>query len=241
MNKITEGIYMAPGRDEMLPDCHMYLIGMPESKDLTIIDAGLVGKGGFKMGSILESGIALEDIKRVIMTHTHLDHSGCLQEIFERMPWIELWVHASEGEQLETGDERTVYGMEMFKTMCQSQYHLKNGDYKLKVHRKLNDGDDLKIGGMMWKVIHIPGHSAGCIALYEAEEKILIPGDVVYADHAIGRYDLHGADPGQHLNSLTLLSGLDVKMMLPGHNRIMNHVPDGYIKETLQQWKNYLV
>jgi hydroxyacylglutathione hydrolase len=240
MENITEGVYMTPGIDEMIPDSHMYLLGMPDSKDLTLVDAGLVGKGDYKIKSILDSGIALEDIKRIIMTHTHLDHTGCLHEFFSRMPWVELWVHESEGEQLEKGDERTLYGMAMFKSMCQSQYRLKDGDYKLKVHRKLVDGDVLKIGGMTWNVIHIPGHSMGCIALYEPTEKILIPGDVVYADHDIGRFDLYGADPKQHLDSLKLLSEIDVKILLPGHNRIMNSVPDGYIKKTVEQWKGYL-
>lgn len=240
MNKITEYIYMAPGRDDMMPDCHMYVIGMQESKDLTIIDAGMAGKWGHKIRSIRESNIDLEDIKRIIMTHTHLDHSGCLPEILRDLPHIELWVHIIEGIQLEEGDERTVYGMDMFKIMCQGQYGLKDGDYKMKVHRKLNEGEELNVGSMTWKVLHIPGHSVGSIALYQADEKILIPGDVVYADHAIGRYDLYGADPAQHLNSLNLLSEMDVKMLLPGHNRIMSHVPDGYIKETLEQWKYYL-
>jgi len=240
MNKVSEGVYMIPGRDEMLPDCHIYILGMPGSKDLTMIDAGLVGKWDHKLGSIRQGGIDPEDIKRIIMTHTHLDHSGCLPEILSKLPGVELWVHVSEGAQLEEGDERTVYGMDMFKIMCQGQYRLKDGDYRIKVNRNLNDGEDLKIGGMTWKVIHIPGHSTGSIALYDAAKNILIPGDVVYADHAIGRYDLHGADPEQHLNSLTLLSELDVKMLLPGHNRIMSNVPDGYIKETLEQWKDYL-
>ena len=240
MNKISECVYMIPGRDEMLPDCHTYIIGMPGSKDLTMIDAGLVGKWKYKIRSIRENGIAPEDIKRVIMTHTHLDHSGCLPDIFRELPDIKLWIHSIEGVQLEEGDERTVYGMDMLKTMCQEQYRLNDGDYKMKVHRKLNDGDELEVGGMIWLVIHIPGHSAGSIALYDNINKILIPGDVVYADHAIGRYDLHGADSNQHLNSLMILSELDVKMLLPGHNRIMNNVPDGYIKETLEQWKYYL-
>jgi hydroxyacylglutathione hydrolase len=240
MNKISEGIYMISGRDEMLPDCHTYILGLPGSKDLTMIDAGLVGKWNHKLKSIQESGINSREIKRVIMTHTHLDHSGCLPEVFRDLPDVELWVHAIEGTQLEECDERTVYGMAMFKIMCQGQYRLKDGDYKMKVHRKLNDGDELKIGGMEWTVIHIPGHSAGSIALYDNVHKILIPGDVVYADHAIGRYDLYGADPGQHLDSITILSKLDVKMLLPGHNRIMNRVPDGYIKETLEQWRYYL-
>jgi hydroxyacylglutathione hydrolase len=240
MKQIAEGIYMTPGIDEMLPDSHMYLLGMPGSGDLTLIDAGLVGRGDYKIMSILESGIVLEDIKRIIMTHTHLDHSGCLHELFNRMPWVELWLHESEGEQLEKGDERTLYGMAMFKSMCQSQFRLKDGDYKLNVHRKLKDGDELKIGGMTWNIVHIPGHSMGCIALYEPERKILLPGDVVYADYSIGRYDLFGADPKQHLDSLKRLSRMDVSMLLPGHNRIMNSVPDGYIEKTLEQWMGYL-
>ena len=240
MKNITEGIYMSPGIDEMIPDSHMYLIGMPGSGDLTLVDAGLIGKGAHKLSSVTEGGIALEDIKRIIMTHTHLDHIGCLHEMIGKMPWVELWVHESEGEQLEKGDERTVYGMAMFKSMCQSQYRLKDGDYKLKVHRKLHDGEELEIGGMTWNVVHIPGHSIGCIALYDSIQKVLFPGDVVYADHAIGRFDLFGADPKLHLDSLSRLSEMDVKMLLPGHNRIMNNVPDGYIKETLEQWRPFL-
>ena len=240
MSRISEDIFMIPGRDDMLPDCHMYIIGVPGSKDLTIVDAGLVGKWNHKKRSILENGIDHRDIKRIIMTHTHLDHSGCLPEIFRELPEIELWVHDIEGAQLEEGDERTVYGMDMFKIMCQGQYRLKNGDYKMKVHRRLRNGEELEIGGMTWRVIHIPGHSAGSIALYDVMTGTLLAGDVVYADHAIGRYDLHGADPGRHLKSLTLLSEMDVKVLLPGHNSVMNYVPDGYIKETLEQWKYYL-
>jgi hydroxyacylglutathione hydrolase len=240
MSKISEGVYFIAGRDEMLPDSHVYILGMPGSKDLTMIDAGLVGKGSYKLESIRKSGIDPKDIKRLIMTHTHLDHIGCFSEILREIPDIELWVHSLEGAQLEVGDERTVHGMAMFKIMCQNMYKLKDGDFKIKVHRKLEGGEELNIGGMAWKVIHIPGHSMGCIALYESVKKILIPGDVVYADHDIGRYDLYGADPEQHLNSLKLLSELDVNILLPGHNRIMTDVGQGYIRETLDQWKSYL-
>ena len=240
MKNITEGIYMSPGIDEMIPDSHMYLIGMPGSGDLTLVDAGLIGKGAHKLSSVTEGGIALEDIKRIIMTHTHLDHIGCLHEMIGKMPWVELWVHESEGEQLEKGDERTVYGMAMFKSMCQSQYRLKDGDYKLKVHRKLHDGEELEIGGMTWNVVHIPGHSMGSIGLYHRPLKILIPGDVVYADYAIGRYDLHGADPAGLRQSLMRLAELEVEVLLPGHNQIVKSLPKGYVLKTAKQWESYL-
>jgi hydroxyacylglutathione hydrolase len=240
MTQICEGVYFIQGRDEMIPDSHVYIIGKTESKDLSMIDTGLVGKGGYKIASLKKLGIDIKDIKRIIMTHTHLDHIGCLSEVLKQMPWSELWVHTSEAVQLENGDERTVYGMEMFRNMCQAQYNLKDGVFKFRVQKKLNGGERLEIGGMIWDVLHIPGHSAGSIALHNKTDKILIPGDVVYADYAIGRFDLFGADPLKHRESLFRLAELDVNVLLPGHNRIMESVPQGYIRKTAQQWAPYL-
>jgi glyoxylase-like metal-dependent hydrolase (beta-lactamase superfamily II) len=120
------------------------------------------------------------------------------------------------------------------------QYRLKSGDFKFKVARKLEGGDVLEIGGGSWEVLHVPGHSAGGIALYQRSAGILIPGDVVYADYSIGRFDLHGADPRQLKESLVRLGELDVRVLLPGHNRIVTDVPKGYIAATAKQWAPYL-
>lgn len=240
MPKIIEGVYFIPGRDEMMPDSHTCVIGQPSTHDLSLIDPGLVGKGNDKIDSILKLGIELEAIRRVILTHTHFDHIGALPEIQKRIPWVELWLHRAEGDPLEQGDERTIYGMEMFQQVCQMQYGIKNGSFTFKVNRKLQGGETLHIGGMTWEVIHIPGHSPGSIGLYHAPQKILIPGDVIYADHAIGRFDLFGADGGKLRDSLKRLAGLEVKILLPGHNRIVTKLPDGYILETLEQWEPYL-
>ena len=214
--------------------------GAQASDDLSLVDAGLMGKGSYKLKSILDSGVKLTDVKRIIMTHTHLDHIGCVKEIRAQLPLAELWVHAEEASCLEDGDERTVYGMAMFKEMCQNQYRLKDGEFTFKVDRWLEDGEKLAIGGETWSVLHVPGHSAGGIALYEEKNHVLIPGDVIYADHSIGRFDLHGASATQLANSLARLAGLQVSMLLPGHNRIMKTVPDGYILETANQWAPYL-
>jgi hydroxyacylglutathione hydrolase len=240
MTEVTEGVYFIQGQDESIPDSHAYVIGKPSSGDLSLVDAGLMGKGNYKVKSIEKMGIRLEDVKRVIMTHTHLDHIGCLGEIRKKLPWAELWVHTKEAEPLEQGDERTVYGMDMFRGMCQMQYRLKTGDFTFKVDQKLNGEEKLEIGGMLWEVLHIPGHSAGSIALYQRAQKILIPGDVVYADHAIGRFDLHGANASALKHSLMRLAEMEVDILLPGHNRIVKGVPAGYILETARQWGPYL-
>ncbi len=240
MVKLSDSLFVIYGQDDMIPDSHVYLLGDPASGDLSLVDAGLVGKGSYKVKSITEAGIDLKGIRRVIMTHTHLDHLGCLSEIMSRIPSLELWVHELEAEPLEQGDDRIVYGMDMFKRMCQSQYRLKDGDFTFKVTRRLHDDEELRIGGETWRVIHIPGHSPGGIALYSEEKGILIPGDVVYADYAIGRFDLHGADGARLSDSLRRLGDLNVTMLLPGHNRILTTVPAGYILATAKQWAGYL-
>ncbi len=117
---------------------------------------------------------------------------------------------------------------------------MKPGAFKLQVERKLEGGETLEIGSMEWEVIHIPGHSMGSIALYHKPEKILIPGDVVYADYAIGRFDLHGANAGELKKSLMKLGKEEVEILLPGHNRIVTKLESNYILQTLKQWESYL-
>jgi len=241
MQQITEDIYFIPGQDGMIPDCHVYVLGRPAAKDLTLVDAGLMEKDGYKLKSMRKAGLDLSDIKRVIMTHTHLDHLGCLPEIMAELPQAELWMHANEAEPLEKGDERIAYGMEMFGDMVRTMFRKGPGAFKLKVDRKLKGDETLEIGGKAWEILHVPGHSPGGIALYNLSEKVLIPGDLVYADYAIGRFDFHGASGRQLNESLLMLAGLDVKILLPGHNRIVKDLPEGYILKTEQQWEPYLV
>jgi glyoxylase-like metal-dependent hydrolase (beta-lactamase superfamily II) len=240
MPKITEEIYYIPGQDEFMPDAHTYVLGKPSSQDLSLIDAGLTGKGSYKIQSIQEAGFELAAIKRIIMTHTHLDHIGCLSEILRQIPWAELWVHRLEADPLEQGDERAVYGMDMFRGFCEEQFGLKPGAFKFKVNQKLKGGETLDLGGTAWEVIHIPGHSMGSIGLYHRTRKILIPGDVVYADYAIGRFDLYGADGPELKRSLMRLAELEVDTLLPGHNQIVKGLPKGYIMKTAKQWESYL-
>ncbi|HSB06732.1 MAG TPA: MBL fold metallo-hydrolase [Thermodesulfobacteriota bacterium] len=241
MTQIAEGVHFIPGQDEFIPDSHIYVVGDLTSRDLSLVDVGLIGKAGYKIQSLQRMGINLKDIKRIIMTHTHLDHIGCLSEILKKIPWAELWVHTLEAAPLEKGDERTVYGMDMFRTLCQTQYGLKSGAFAFQTNRTLEGGETLNIGGTKWEVIHIPGHSMGSIALYHRTKKILIPGDVVYADYAIGRFDLHGANASDLKTSLMRLAKLDVDILLPGHNQTVKNLPKGYIQETAIQWESYLV
>jgi hydroxyacylglutathione hydrolase len=240
VEKVIEGIHFIPGRDEMIPDSHVYILGNSDSHDLSMVDVGLIGRGEGKLDHIEREGIGLGDIKRIILTHTHFDHIGCIKEVMGRLPNAEVWVHQIEGDYLEGGDERIIHGNEMFAGFIRSQYGVKDGFYQMPVHRKLNDGDILEMGGLRWEVIHIPGHSAGGIGLYNATNRVLIPGDTVYADYNIGRFDLYSADGNQLRRSLERLGQLDAEILLPGHNRILKKGAAESIGKTLARWEQYL-
>ncbi|MEJ2717512.1 MAG: MBL fold metallo-hydrolase, partial [Deltaproteobacteria bacterium] len=208
--QVIDGVWWIPGRDSFLPDSHTYVIGKPDSEDFTIVDCGLMDKGSYKLDELENLGISLARVKRIIMTHTHLDHIGCLPEIREAIPHAEVWMHTAEAFPLEKGDERIVFGNRMFESMARGQYNLPKECFRTEVARKFEGGETLTLGGIPFKVIHLPGHSIGGIGLFNEEHRLLLSGDTIYADLAIGRYDLVSADPQQLKHSLEIIAGLGV-------------------------------
>jgi glyoxylase-like metal-dependent hydrolase (beta-lactamase superfamily II) len=192
--------------------------------------------GSYKIAQLDKCGVSPNHVRRIIMTHTHLDHIGCLPEILEAIPHAEVWIHRDEALPLERGDERIVHGNRMFEMMVRSQYSLPDGLFKIQVQRKLEGGEVLSLGGIEFRVIHIPGHSIGGIGLFNEHLRMLLSGDTIYADYAIGRYDLASADPAQLKQSLEVVDDLGVDILLPCHNRIVQSGAASMIKKTVEMW-----
>lgn len=236
IERVINGVRWIPGRDKFLPDSHMYVIGQDGSEDFTLVDCGLMEMGSYKLDELKNGGIAIDHVKRIIMTHTHLDHVGCLPEILQAIPHAEVWVHRDEAAALEAGDARIVFGNSMFESMIRGQYEISKDFFTIKVQRKLEGGEKLNLGGVSFTVIHLPGHSIGSIGLFNEEHRLFISGDTIYADGAIGRYDLESADPAQLRDSLDTIAGLGIDILLPCHNRIVKSGADSMIKNTVRQW-----
>lgn len=236
VENVIDGIIWIPGRDKFLPDSHVYIVGKPDCHDITLIDCGLMEMGSYKLEALEQSGIAPRDVKRIILTHTHMDHIGCLGELLKGLPDAQLWVHESEASYLERGDTRIVYGSKMFESMIKSQYVLEDSSFTFQVHRKLLGGETFDLGGIEMNIFHVPGHSCGSIGLYNSKYRVFISGDTIYADGAIGRYDLYSADAQQLRQSLEFISSLDIDILLPCHNRIVRSGAKTMIENTVRQW-----
>ena len=83
--------------------------------------------------------------------------------------------------------------------------------------RLLDDGDGIEVGGHTLSVLNTPGHTPGCICLYDAEAKVLMSGDTLFAG-SYGRLDLPGGDCEKMVQSLSRLRELPPDTTVyPGH------------------------
>lgn len=82
----------------------------------------------------------------------------------------------------------------------------------------LNESDIISAGAIQLRVIHVPGHSQGCVAFYESSEGWLFSGDTLFAG-GIGRTDLPGGNFDQIIASIRekLLVLPDDTRVFPGH------------------------
>jgi len=78
----------------------------------------------------------------------------------------------------------------------------------------VDDGEVIDLGGRSIEVLHVPGHTPGSIALWEAATGALFTGDMVYADDRLSFEDWDAT-----VSSLRRLRELPVTVVHPGHGR----------------------
>ena len=79
--------------------------------------------------------------------------------------------------------------------------------------KTMEDGDVLKLGDRLFKVIHTPGHRPGAVCLLDEEHKVMNTGDSICGE----REDLIRMDKNIYIESLRRLLELDVDLMLMSH------------------------
>ncbi len=89
---------------------------------------------------------------------------------------------------------------------------------EIKLADRLTEGDTLPLGNDSLKVLNVPGHSPGSIALYSSKSGIVFTGDALFKS-SIGRTDLPGGDYAQLIQAIQskLLTLPDNTVVFPGH------------------------
>lgn len=150
---------------------------------------------------IAENG--LKPVK-LLNTHCHVDH------VFGNLFVAEKWNLGLEMHELD------VPVLNSFAKVCQ-MYGFNGGPQPAPAHF-LNEGDTVSFGKSSVKILFTPGHSPGSVCFYNAEQKFVIGGDVLF-QNSIGRTDLPGGDfPTLEKSIKTKLYTLpDDVTVYPGH------------------------
>lgn len=146
----------------------------------------------------------------IVVTHHHADHTSALADL-----------------KAKTG--ATVYASGIDAPVIENQPpHSMPPTKSCKVDKRLKDGDKLRLGNMVWRVIGTPGHTPGGICLFLESDSgkyldganVLIAGDTLFCG-SIGRTDFEGGNEKQMRASLRRLSQLpNETLVLPGHNSL---------------------
>lgn len=188
---------------EILPvgplQCNCSIFGDEDSREAIVIDPG------DEIEKIQEI-LARHELRvtAIVVTHAHIDHIGGAAKLKKRTG---APVYMNEND-LELHDQ-----LDMQAGWLNIAPPEKPG-----IDVPLRDGDNLKLAGAEFLVLHTPGHTQGSISLRLDAESKLIAGDTLFRD-SIGRTDLPGGDPRQILVSIKekLLPLNDDVIIVPGH------------------------
>ncbi len=168
-----------------------YMVWAENSETCVLIDPG------FDPEQILEQVRAAgKKVEAIFLTHTHHDHVFGVKQIVG-ITGCKVYVCKEELSICH----RTTPG-----DICATDFYA--------------DGDVVEAAGISFRVLHTPGHTAGCVCLITPEA--IFSGDTLFAG-TCGRTDLASGNPAQMRQSLTRLSQLEGDyQVFPGHGQSTN-------------------
>ncbi|HHW46049.1 MAG TPA: MBL fold metallo-hydrolase [Clostridiales bacterium] len=143
-----------------------------------------------------------DNIKLILLTHRHADHLGGAVELKQACK-AQIAMHELDAIGLESAEAS------LFRYVHDGRQITSPPDLLLK------DNDELEVGGMTVKVIHTPGHTAGCVCYIIGD--LMFSGDTLFKGD-VGRTDLPTGNYAQLLQSLNKLKNLKQNYKVyPGH------------------------
>jgi len=183
---------------------------------VTVGDVGLVIDPGEANPELLAL-IGSTKVLYILNTHCHPDHIGG-DEFLRKHCGAKLLFHP---------DDRPIF-----------QHFMTD---KIEPDGYLAEGQTIELNGVIFEVLHTPGHSPGSVVFKVESERVLFTGDLLFAG-SIGRTDFPGGDPQQMVHSLKRILELPGDYTLyPGHGPVTKLSVERWTNPFLQDLENLLV
>ena len=213
ITELRSGIHQFRGEK---PGSHTYLIQGWDKN--VLIDTGVNNSFPNLTRCLTDLGLEAGDIHLVILTHEHFDHIGAAAFFCETAI---IAAHRLAANKIELQDE--------FVTLSRYRDASSRPFY---AQLWLEDATFFALGNYELKVIHTPGHTSGCICIYEPNERLLFSGDTVFANGTLSDIYTSG-NISDYVNSMRRLRSLKIDELYPGHGRI-SYNPEQDMKQAMR-------
>ena len=180
----------------------------------TLIDAGMPGKTDKIISALALIGVQALQVKRIVLTHHHIDHVGSLWEL-KRRTGAQVIAHAYDADYI-SGKRLRRPPRQFTARMLHSLMGLvrPRNPQGVDVERRVNDGD--RIGEMT--ILHTPGHTPGHICILR--DDYLFSGDLLQA--SAGEFcetpHIFTTDVPTSRASIRAIARMDFSVILSSHN-----------------------
>ena len=219
-----------------LDHVHCYALEAPEG--WTLIDAGLGTPGTVRRWGEALAALGDPHIHRLVITHYHPDHVGCgglLADLVQPDEIVQGRIdHALCRNAWVDMDVEVVFdhmrGNGMPEAMAREAAD-DEGNSPVTIPeptRLVDEGDVVQVGDEAFRVLHLPGHADGHIALLGETSGRLFGGDVILATISpnVGRWEDTGFDPlGRYFATLERLADLAPAIVHGGHRQPIADTP----------------
>ena len=209
--EVIPGLWMIEG----LGPCYLYR----DADTYTLIDTGITGDATRILDHLTDIGGKPEQLKQIILTHSHPDHTGGHAELIERTG-AQVLAHELDIPVITGKEEITIPDVpeeeRKFMEMAIEETPLAK---PARVDRVLQDGDEIELGSGA-TAVHVPGHTPGSLAIFLPKEKLLFAGDAAERDEEekliLGMFNL---DRPLAIKSFRKLADLDFDIACIGHGK----------------------
>jgi glyoxylase-like metal-dependent hydrolase (beta-lactamase superfamily II) len=216
---------LAPGLHRIGSDIvNAYLV--EDAAGITIVDAGLPGHWRELEQELTLMGRSLDEVRGIVLTHGDTDHIGFAERLRERNG---IFVHVHELDAARARGEiskpNSGWGPVKVRPLLRFLwYSARHGGLRTRPVREVvtfSDGDVLDLPGSP-RIIHVPGHTPGSVAVHVAAVEALFVGDAMTTGNVLtGERGPRPApftlDPKRALASLAELEAVRATWVLPGH------------------------
>ena len=210
--------------------------------DLTLIDPSFLPQLPILENYLVNAGYDIRNVKRIILTHLHIDHAQAANEIRKRTGakiyshWIEAGYLAHNPPYNGPPTTQTIADVIKKTGLSAEDLTKKFGSMELEqiiVDEQVSDGDMIE----SLKVIHTPGHTPGHISLYYEQDRILFAADTIYK-RVFGAEGMYIAPPIVSIDPVTAVVSAQRLSKIKFDKLLMSHQDSPLVEranETVEQ------